>query len=121
MESPGARRGSRESSSTIERFTLSGPSADLDPRYNAYRGDLADAALASQLFAPHYAKAAVRCVATVTGLYSAPNSESETIGEMSVGEEFALLDVTGNWAWGYREADHLVGYVEASKLETPRK
>lgn len=36
---------------------------------------------------------------------------------MKAGEEFALLDVTGNWAWGYRASDHMVGYIEASKLE----
>src|SRR3712207_1046075 len=61
-ESPEAQPRKKASSSSTERFTLSGPSADLDPDYNAYRGDLADIELASRLFAPHYAKAAERSV-----------------------------------------------------------
>jgi hypothetical protein len=35
---------------------------------------------------------------------------------MKPGEEFALLDVTGGWAWGYRRSDHLVGYLPAEAL-----
>lgn len=54
-----------------------------------------------------------------TPLYALPDFGSEAVGDMKAGEEFALLDVTGNWAWGYRPADHLVGYVEASKLTVP--
>src|SRR4051794_11230270 len=44
------------SCNTAERFTLSGPSIVLDPAIHAYRNDLADVALAGQLFAPHYAR-----------------------------------------------------------------
>ena len=120
-ESPGARQRSGESSSTIDRFTLSGPSADLDPRYNAYRGDLADAALASRLFAPHYAKAVARRLKTGASLHISPDQQSELMAELGAGEEFCLLDITGKWAWGYRASDHLVGYVQASALEDALK
>jgi hypothetical protein len=33
------------------------------------------------------------------------------------GEEFAVLDLSGSWAWGYRRADHHVGYVPERALE----
>lgn len=35
---------------------------------------------------------------------------------MAEGDEFALLDVTGGWAWGYRRSDHKVGYLRAEAL-----
>jgi dipeptidyl peptidase-like protein len=35
---------------------------------------------------------------------------------MVAGEEFALLDVTGGWAWGYRRKDHKVGYLRVEAL-----
>ncbi|WP_157123798.1 hypothetical protein [Allosphingosinicella indica] len=43
--------------------------------------------------------------------------ETDRIGDLADGEEFAVLDVTGQWAWGYRRADHRVGYVAAAKLK----
>jgi hypothetical protein len=27
-----------------------------------------------------------------------------------------VLDIAGDWAWGYRRADHHVGYVETADL-----
>jgi hypothetical protein len=48
--------------------------------------------------------------------YAAPSDLSEERFEMQPGEEFALLDVTGCWAWGYRRSDHRVGYILADKL-----
>lgn len=109
------------SSSTAERFTLRGPSILLDPRIHAYRSDLADVALAGQLFAPHYVRPVTRvCGPDVADVFAAPDSESELRYRMEPGEEFALLDVTGQWAWGYRRADHLVGYVLEARL-TPRE
>ena len=108
---------SGESSSTTRRFTLAGPSADLDPRYDAFRPDLADAALADRLFAPHYAEAVKRAAgAEGAALYETADLSGEAIGELQPGEAFSLLDVTGDWAWGYRTSDHLVGYVPASQL-----
>ncbi len=34
------------------------------------------------------------------------------------GQQFALLDVDGDWAWGYRRKDHLAGYLAAAALES---
>ena len=81
---------------------------------------MADAALADRLFAPHYAKPVSRKAgAEGAKLYAMPDTDSELLGALQPGEAFALLDVTGGWAWGYREADHLVGYVPASQLVKP--
>ena len=52
-------------------------------------------------------------------LYEKPDPESETIPDLKAGEGFALLEIAGAWAWGYRQSDHLVGYMEASLLSSP--
>jgi hypothetical protein len=114
---PGAPPRNAEYCSSTDRFTLAGPSADLDPRYNAYRGDLADVALASRLFAPHYAKPVTRRNgAHAAPLRVAPADDSEFVGELAPHEDFALLDTSGGWAWGYRMSDHLVGYVREKSV-----
>ena len=96
---------------------MTGPSADLDPRYDAFRPDLADAALADRLFAPHYAEPVSRTAGPEGAqIYGAADLSAEPIGELQPHEALALLDVTGDWAWGYRASDHLVGYVPASQL-----
>lgn len=95
---------------------LAGPSIVLDPSIHAYRADLADIALAGQLFAPHYARPVTRVCKVRTQLRSGPSKEVETLLEMAAGEEFALLDITGGWAWGYRRSDHRVGYLPADSL-----
>ena len=40
----------------------------------------------------------------------------EPIAALGAGERFAVLDMSGGWAWGYRVAERRVGYVEASAL-----
>jgi hypothetical protein len=72
--------------------------------------------LAGQLFAPHYARPVTRTCTTTTIVRSSPSSEAESLYELAEGEEFALLDVTGGWAWGYRRKDHKVGYLRAEAL-----
>lgn len=49
----------------------------------------------------------------------APTGEAETVSELLPGEEFAVLEYSGGWAWGYSVADHRVGYVEAIELTHP--
>lgn len=95
---------------------LTGPSIVLDPLVHAYRNDLADIALAGQLFAPHYARPVTRTCAIDVVVRSAPSDQADAVYEMILGEEFALLDVTGGWAWGYRRKDHSVGYLRAEAL-----
>jgi hypothetical protein len=112
--------GADSSSSTGERFELKGSASALDPRIHAYRGDIADIALAGQVIAPHYARPLIRAC----GLHSAPlrdkpHDEATAISELLPGEEFAALEISAGWAWGYAVADHRVGYVEAIALTAP--
>jgi hypothetical protein len=109
------------SSSTAERFTLSGPSIPLDDRIHAYRRDIADIALAGQIFAPHYARPLVRsCGTRSTFVYGTPSAEGPPTSQLLPGEEFAVLEISGGWAYGYCRHDHYVGYVEAiSLIEAP--
>ena len=81
------------------------------------RGDLADLALADRLFAPHYARSELRaCHAVRAPLRASPGNDATATSEILRGEGFAVLDVTGNWAWGYSTHDHYVGYVPAEVL-----
>ena len=104
-------------SSTADRFSLGGPSPPLDSRIHAYRDGLADIALAGRVIAPHYARPVLRsCGAHAAFVRSASAADSESLSELLPGEQFAVLEYAGGWAWGYCAADHIVGYVEAIAL-----
>jgi cell wall-associated NlpC family hydrolase len=103
-----------------DRFGLSGTSQSYDPRVVAIRPDLADIAVAGQHFAPHYAAPMMSsCVLPSAVLRSAPSLDADQTSELLYGEGFALLDLTGGWAWGYCLADHYVGYLAADALGAP--
>ena len=72
-------------------------------------------ALASKLFTPHYAQAVSRKV-SVSGAALHATPDGEGLANLAADEEFALLDITAGWAWGYRASDHMVGYVRAEAL-----
>jgi hypothetical protein len=101
------------------RFGLTGVSQAYDPRTVAIRPDLADIAVAGQHFAPHYSAPMMRSITRATPLLSTPAMDSEVLAPMLPGEGFALLDLTGGMAWGYRLADHRVGYCRANCLGSP--
>jgi len=89
----------------------------LDERVHAYRRDIADIALAGQLFAPHYARPMMRsCGMRATFVRPKPSTDAPPSSELLPGEEFAVLELSGEWAWGYCRHDHYVGYVEAIDL-----
>ncbi|HEX8192513.1 MAG TPA: NlpC/P60 family protein [Allosphingosinicella sp.] len=48
-----------------------------------------------------------------------PNDEAPPVSELLPGEEFAVLEISAGWAWGYAVADRRVGYVEAIDLTAP--
>ena len=98
-----------------KRFSLSGPSRPLDLTRNAARRDLADVRLAGRWFAPHYAVAQNWICPQDCCLFAA--RDGETLGEIAGGERFGVLEIAGDWAWGYREADGRVGYVRLTSLE----
>ena len=113
-------RNADSSSNTAERFTLSGPSIPLDRQIHAFRSDLADIALAGQLFAPHYVRPVTRHGGALgADVHETASEGSAVLFRLSPGEEFALLDITGRWAWGYRRVDHRVGYLLAEHLAPP--
>ncbi len=114
MGRPGAAGAGRD------RFGLAGTSQDYDPRIVAIRPDLADIAVAGQHFAPHYAAPMMRSgVLPAAVLRGSPSVEADPTSELLFGEGFALLDLTGGWAWGYCLSDHYVGYLAAEALAAP--
>lgn len=101
-------------------FSLSGPSISLDARVHAIRGDLADIALAGQIFAPHYARPMqMQCGAISTMVRETPSAEAKATSQILFGEDFMVVDISGDWAWGYCRHDHYVGYVEAVAVTQP--
>ena len=98
-------------------FTLSGHSLVGDPRTTPIRGDLADIKLAGKLFAPHYAVPMIKkCIMPAVTLHDGPHESDTGISRLLHGEEFAVLDVAGDWAWGYGVHDDYLGYVRFSAL-----
>ncbi len=105
------------SASSRSQFSLSGTSISLDARTHAVRGDLADLALAGQLFVPHYARPmAMRCTAVRAALRDIAKPEGKQVSELLYGEDFMVIDIAADWAWGYCRHDHYVGYVPISDL-----
>ena len=101
---------------SADEFALTGPSDEPDPRYNAYRKDLADLALAGRVIASHYAEPVEREIASATELRMAPSLEAEIIRELEAGERFDMLDDSLGWAWGYAGERRRVGYVRSDAL-----
>jgi hypothetical protein len=99
---------------------LGGPSPVLDARIHAYRRDLADVALAGQVFAPHYARPLIRgCGLRPAFVRTAPSDGAPIASQLLPGETFAVLEMNGHWAWGYCQADHYVGYIDLAALSDP--
>src|ERR1041384_6769274 len=117
IRSAESRAKTASSSSTDRHFVLDGPSRPIDVRVHAWRKDLADIGLAGRVFAPHYARPLPRsCGAHSAMIRSGPAAEAEAVSELLPGENFAVLEYAGGWAWGFSAADHIVGYVEGIAL-----
>lgn len=100
-------------------FRLDGPTRVLDARINAFRRDIADIALAGTLFAPHYAAPMTRAAAAGAMIRCAPSHQAEASSQLLAGEDFAVIDLAGDWAWGYSRHDHYVGYIAMDRLGAP--
>ncbi len=108
---------SQATSKDRPRYSLSGHSIVGDKRTTPIRGDLADIKLAGKLFAPHYAVPMLRgCVVPSTPLFEQADGDSVAQSELLFGEIFAVLDVAGEWAWGYGSHDDYLGYVRFADL-----
>lgn len=60
------------------------------------------------------------CGARPSFMYYKPAAKEPIASELLPGDEFAVLEISGGWAWGYSRHDHYVGYVEAiSLIEAP--
>jgi hypothetical protein len=98
-------------------YTLEGHSFVGDKRTTPIRGDLADIKLAGKLFAPHYAVPMIRsCIVPSAMMHEQADGQSTGISELIYGEDFAVLDVAGIWAWGYTVHDDYLGYVALAAL-----
>jgi cell wall-associated NlpC family hydrolase len=101
------------------RFHLAGRSARLDTRVHAVRRDLADISLAGILFAPHYAQAQeMHCATAGATLHEKNTAGSTASSQLLLGESFHVLDITGDWAWGFCGHDGYVGYIQRTSLCT---
>ena len=85
--------------------------------HQAIRADLADVAEADHHFAPHYAEPVMCTASAAVELRELPANDAAVRASLSEGEAFALLDLTGGWAWGYAVDGHVVGYVRRELLE----
>ncbi len=84
---------------------------------NAVRRDIADVALAESIFAPHYALPDVEGLILASAMIRcSPDDMAEASSQLLRGEIFAVLDISGDWAWGYSGHDHYVGYVRRDAL-----
>jgi cell wall-associated NlpC family hydrolase len=100
-----------------DRFSLAGPSIRLDRRIHAIRGDVADVALADRVFAPHYARPLEHGgLAAATAVRAAPSHDAMAVSELLRGECFAVVDASGDWAWGFTTHDGYVGYVPLDSI-----
>ena len=97
-----------------KRFVLSGHSSVIDPLIHAVRGDLADVELASQVFAPHYAKALPSRVVDDADVHRKPDVDSDKVDRLAKDQRVDLFDVNGDWGWV--RTSKAVGYVHADSV-----
>ena len=78
---------------------------------------MADIALADRVFAPHYAKPLLHgCLGAAVAMRAAPSHDATAVSELLRGEGFAVVDSSGDWAWGYSVHDGYVGYVPVDRV-----
>ena len=85
---------------------------------NACREDLADLALAGRVIANAYVRPrSSYCVTPREAMRAKPDTSSAAVSELLHGEEFAVLETSAGWAWGYSRHDGYVGYVPVGSLD----
>jgi len=89
---------------------------NLDPRRNAFRSDLADSRLRSQVTASRYVDGQSAQLAQTTPVRRAPETSAMMISEALAGETAQVFEVDKGWAWVQLYRDSYVGYVSADAL-----
>jgi cell wall-associated NlpC family hydrolase len=88
-----------------------------DPRLHAFRPDLADRRLQSQVKAKRYADGTMMEVAApLAGIHRQPRFDAPQVTQALMGEKFRVFESREGWAWGRLERDGYVGYVAAEAL-----
>lgn len=96
---------------------LTGVSRPLDRRVNAVRADLADIALAGRVIAARYVAPVMLCASLpVANLHAKADAASVAVSQLLYGEQFAMFDQSGGWAWGQGGADGYVGWARSDGL-----
>ena len=80
------------------------------------RGDLADVRLAEYVFAPHYA-APMACIANRAVALMSTRIGGDTLADLAAGDDFEVLELAGDNAWGIAPTLGLVGFVARDALD----
>ena len=99
-----------------KRIYLIGPSVPIDTKVHAVRRDLAELALAPQVFAQHYAVPMRHIAQREIAIHAAPRADSATVSTLAAQDNFHVLDLGQDWAWGRGDAKGSVGYVRTDAL-----
>lgn len=74
-------------------------------------------ALAGRVIAPHYARPLdYGCIVPTTAIRTHPSAAAVATSELLLGETFAVVDCSGDWAWGFCRHDGYVGYVPLAAI-----
>lgn len=92
----------------------------LDRRLNAYRPDLADAALQGAVTAENFSTGELmRVQAPVVDLRSQPRMDSGPQTQLIFGDEVRVFEDADGWSWVKSLRDGYVGYVSSAALDKP--
>ncbi|VEJ44801.1 NlpC/P60 family protein [Bartonella vinsonii] len=90
-----------------------------DPRLYAFRDDLADKRLETEITAQRFVQGEKKRVNTaVAGLFKENNKKSERQTECLLGEELLIFEQGENMSWGQSLKDGYVGYIDTTVLCT---
>lgn len=89
----------------------------LDRRLNAFRGDLADAALRDTVQATRYVDGtAARIGRPIVPVRPAPDPTRPRDTEFLFGEPITVFEQADGWAWAQSRHDGYVGYIDAESV-----
>lgn len=92
--------------------------AQLDPRLNAYRADLAAAELRGKVEAARFVDGTLhRIIDASAPVREAGHHDAEQVTEVLYGERVIVYEIDGEgWAWGQLQRDRYVGWLPANAL-----